>query len=315
MDIAIDIRAPTFDDLQAVVDLVNACSVAEGGTPDENPEILRSDWQTPGFDLAADAWVAVAPGGQLVGYEQVEVSDDSSPIELDGYVHPEYAGRGIGTHLLQLAEKRVRQTRITGAAEAARLRGNIAAANAGARQLFMSEGYQLIRHFWRMEIDFDAPPAPPPLPEGISVRPFVPGSDERAAYETVEEAFADHWQHVRPTFEDWARRSIQREDFSPSLWFLAHDGAEVVGTLLGYPRGVQFGWVRGLGVRRGWRGRGVGMALLRTAFAAFYAHGYRGAGLGVDAQSLTGATRLYERAGMRVTEQYETYEKVLVVAP
>jgi len=53
------------------------------------------------------------------------------------------------------------------------------------------------------------------------------------------------------------------------------------------------------------------MALLRHAFGAFYARGYRGAGLGVDAESLTGATRLYERAGMRVTEQYETHEKML----
>jgi len=31
-------------------------------------------------------------------------------------------------------------------------------------------------------------------------------------------------------------------------------------------------------------------------------------GLGVDAGSLTGATRLYERAGMRPIRQFDTYE-------
>jgi len=34
-------------------------------------------------------------------------------------------------------------------------------------------------------------------------------------------------------------------------------------------------------------------------------------GLGVDAQSLTGATRLYEKAGIRVERQYDVYEKEL----
>jgi ribosomal protein S18 acetylase RimI-like enzyme len=73
------------------------------------------------------------------------------------------------------------------------------------------------------------------------------------------------------------------------------------------------GWVRGLGVRRGWRGRGLGLALLQHTFGAFYARGRSTVGLGVDAQSPTGATRLYQRAGMRVTEEYETYQKILSI--
>ena len=104
---------------------------------------------------------------------------------------------------------------------------------------------------------------------------------------------------------------FQRADFDPSLWFLALDGDRIAGTALCFPRSEQLAWVRGLGVRRPWRGRGLGMALLQHAFAAFYARGMRIAGLGVDAQSPSGATRLYERAGMRVTEQYDTLEKTV----
>jgi mycothiol synthase len=104
---------------------------------------------------------------------------------------------------------------------------------------------------------------------------------------------------------------LLRTDFDPSLWFLAFDGDQLAGVVIGFVRGAETGWVRGLGVRRPWRGRGLGLALLQQAFAAFYGRGLRTVGLGVDAQSPTGATRLYERAGMHVTERYDTMEKIL----
>ena len=69
------------------------------------------------------------------------------------------------------------------------------------------------------------------------------------------------------------------------------------------------GWVGELGVRRAYRKRGLGLALLKHAFAAFHADGKKRAGLGVDASSLTGALKLYESAGMRVQRQFNQYEK------
>ena len=71
------------------------------------------------------------------------------------------------------------------------------------------------------------------------------------------------------------------------------------------------GWVNSLGVRRPWRRRGLALALLRHAFGVFYRRGKTKVGLGVDATSLTGATRLYEKAGMHVQRKSVTYEKVL----
>jgi len=49
--------------------------------------------------------------------------------------------------------------------------------------------------------------------------------------------------------------------------------------------------------------------LLRNAFVEFYRRGKRKAGLGVDAQSLTGALRLYENAGMHVHQAFDRFEK------
>ena len=53
-----------------------------------------------------------------------------------------------------------------------------------------------------------------------------------------------------------------------------------------------------LGVRRPWRRRGLGMALLRQAFYLFQQKGFTEAELGVDAESRTNAVALYERGGM-----------------
>jgi ribosomal protein S18 acetylase RimI-like enzyme len=66
-----------------------------------------------------------------------------------------------------------------------------------------------------------------------------------------------------------------------------------------------------LGVLRPWRRRGLGRALLLQAFAAFRERGLGRAGLGVDAESLTGAHRLYESAGMRVSTRFDILEKVV----
>ena len=305
------IRPPTLDDLHAVVALVNACSIAEGGQPDETPQNLLSDWNTPGFVLATNAWAAIAPDGTIIGYEQVEVDDDA-PCELDGYVHPDFVNQGIGTHLLQLAKDRAREDLAArGRMLPVSLRGAIAVANSGARWLFSDAGFRVIRHFWRMEVELLAPPAQPILPNGFSIRNFVRGQDERATHAAVEAAFEDHWDHSPIAFDEWSHRNIEREDFNPAFWFLAIAGDEVVGTALCYARSASMGWVRHLGVRREWRGRGLGLTLLQHAFSAFYASGRNTIGLGVDAQSPTGATRLYQRAGMRVTEEYETYEKML----
>ena len=66
-----------------------------------------------------------------------------------------------------------------------------------------------------------------------------------------------------------------------------------------------------LGVRPSSRRRGLGLALLRHSFRELRARGVDTVGLCVDASNPTGATRLYERAGMRVMFQADVYSKEL----
>ena len=140
--------------------------------------------------------------------------------------------------------------------------------------------------------------------------------DERMTIQAARDSFHDHWGYVEQPFEEeferWTHFMKNAPDFDPSIWFLAMDGDQIAGVSLcltetnGDP---DMGWVGTLGVLRAWRRKGLGLALLRHSFDEFYRRGKRRVGLGVDAHSLTGATRLYEKAGMRVARQYATYEK------
>lgn len=137
-------------------------------------------------------------------------------------------------------------------------------------------------------------------------------------YRADYEAFKDHWGYVEAPFEEgfqrWHYFVTNHADYDPSFFFLAMDGAEIAGLALCFPKDNEFpdmAWVDDLGVRRPWRRQGVALALLHHAFGEFYRRGIQKVGLGVDASSLTGATRLYEKAGMHVFRQYNSYEKEL----
>ena len=111
------------------------------------------------------------------------------------------------------------------------------------------------------------------------------------------------------TFEEWKSwYYLDQEQFDPTLWFLASAGNELVGVALNRSARDK-GEILHLGVRRSWRHKGLGMALLLLTFATFMQREIYTISLSVDTQSLTGANRLYERAGMSVTDQYHTYEK------
>jgi mycothiol synthase len=299
-------RAPTKEDFRAIADLILASDLASFGEPDYLEEELLVEWRD--LDLETDAWVVVTPGGEPAGYAAVEHRRHALTY-AEGYVHPRYTGRGVGTSLIRLTEARARE-RATQAPPGTRvvLDNTINGKDGTARQLLEREGYEAVRHFWRMAIELEEAPEPE-LPGGVSIRPCVPGPEERAVFEALDEALQDHWEHPPTTFEEWERRK-KRFGFDPGMWLLAVDGDEIVGAAVCEDRSGT-GWVNELAVRRPWRRRGLGLALLRRAFAEFYHRGTRKVALAVDSHSLTGATRLYERAGMRVERLYSVYRKEL----
>jgi mycothiol synthase len=303
------LRSPVMADAPGVADLIAARDIADYDSTDANVEEVQNYWEAPRFNLQQDARIIIAPDGLIVGYEEIYPRSEDR-LEFDGYVHPREAGRGLGTLLIRWAEERARQ-RVDELQPSGQviLRGNTASVDQNAGAMFKAERFLLVRQFWRMEIEMTARPDPPVWPKGIIVRAMRLERDERVVYATVEEAFADHWGHVPRSFEDWAQAVVQSDGFDPALTFMAFAGNEVAGVVVNRYRDIA--WVWQLAVRRAWRKRGLGLALLLHSFNEFYQRGDRAVGLGVDSQSQTGATRLYEKAGMRVTKRYDTYEKVI----
>ncbi|HEU5347682.1 MAG TPA: GNAT family N-acetyltransferase [Ktedonobacterales bacterium] len=306
------IRACSPGDLDAIEALIATCETEEMGSPDPAMiEGFTTTWQRSDFDCAHNAWLALDAGSQQVlGYAHLQPVARTD-LQAFASVHPHARGRGIGAALLARIEQRATdQLAHFAPDDRIVIQQWITAANKPAHRLLEQSGYQVVRHIWGMMTTLAAEPAAVIWPANITVRTPVTDADLRAAHTAYREAFQDHWGYAEQSYENFSREMIEIDTFDPSLWFLAMDGDEVAGVVMGETL-IDRGWVNELAVRRGWRGRGLGTALLRHMFGEFYRRGLHTVALGVDSQNLTGATRIYERAGMRVERQYDICEKTL----
>lgn len=173
-------------------------------------------------------------------------------------------------------------------------------------------GYDKRRESLTMEIGLGAPPRDGDF-AALEARTYR-DDDQDALIAALNDAFAEDpfWQPVTPArFE---ARFLGGAGYDPTFWFLLWDGDELVGFALDFPEfgtDTDLGWVNWLGVRKPWRRQGLAEALLQRSFTELYARGKRRVGLGVDAQNVTGALRLYERVGMRAVRRYGTWQKDL----
>jgi mycothiol synthase len=309
---AIRLRPAQMTDIPAVAQLILDVCTADGDpTIADSAEDLQQYWSEPGFNLEEDTWVAETPDGRIVGFEECYDRHAHAALEGDGYVHPDFLGQGIGTALMKALEARARGIMKQAAPDLrVRIRNGMNMRDGRARDLHENEGYHPVRFSWRMEIQLEEAPPAPKLPQGIELRPFIVDEHARQVFDAVDESFRDHWGHTPMRYDVWRNNTILRETFDPSLWFIAWDGDEIAGVSLCRYQ-MSDGWVSTLGVRRPWRKKGLARALLLHSFNEFYKRGTKTIGLGVDAENQTGATKLYQSAGMKIASEYVFYEKEL----
>jgi mycothiol synthase len=304
------LRFRAFDidrDIEALVELIHVAGIADREEYSPSAEDLRNDMEHhANFDMARDTLIAEIDG-QLVAATEHSARVRAGVVqhELAGWVRPEQRRRGIGRALLHWTEGRAREA--AGEWPGSEPHGFsswVGETQPGAIALVESEAYQRVRYGLMMVRPLDEPIPDAPLPEGLELRPVVE-AHHRQIWDADVEAFRDHWDAAVRTEEDYlGMMSVPGID--TSMWRVAWDGDEVAGSVMNYvfadenvKLGVRRGWLEHVSVRRPWRRRGLAGALITSSLHALRERGLEEAALGVDAENLSGALRLYESFGFR----------------
>jgi mycothiol synthase len=247
-----NVRRPTEADVPAVTELIAAMDTHFVGEPELNEEDLRNEWTD--FELDRDAWLFELDG-ELAGYAALHTGAHTF---VDGYVHPRDFGRGVGTRIVELTEGEARLRELES------IQNAVLAADDRACALLESRGYHALRHFFRMAIELGTSPPAAEWPPGLRVEPLDYENDAEDFHTTLDEAFAEEFGHEPERGIDWRARR-ERRGLDPTLCFVVKDGDEIAAALLCAER-FGSGWIASIGVRKPWRRRGLGFALLLHGF-------------------------------------------------
>jgi mycothiol synthase len=193
-------------------------------------------------------------------------------------------------------------------------------------------GFEKVREWWQMTRPVSAEEAdlPSGAAEGVRIRLVrrqgtgMPDEDDlRTVHDVLESAFADHFNTHAETFDEFVTRLREDPGHRWDHWWVAElvHGPEpepagaLVGSVTGSGGGADGSYVEYLGVLPTARGRGVARTLLRTVIADAAANGRDRVGLEVDADSPTGADRLYESMGWTTSYVTQSWHKQVPVVP
>lgn len=255
---------------------------------------------------------------EVVAYNRVfwkQESNGDYVYVLIGFLLPDWRRKGIGTAMLEHAERRLREISKDHPRDSQKLFESFAAeSEKGATALLESTGFEPARYFFEMVRRplTDLPTAE--MPDGLEVRPVKP-QHLRPIWEASNEAFQDHWGYVPPEEENF----LEWKD-SPytniGLWKVAWDRNDVAGMVLNFVNETENqeynrkrGYTEDISVRRPWRQRGLARSLLVQSIQMFKEMGMEETSLGVDTDNPSGALRLYKSVGYRQTKKFTTYRK------
>lgn len=297
----VELRRPRDDDAVLVYVLASACDAADFGRADRDVAGVRERWAQPGVDLARDAWIVLDVGGDALAYALL-VGEDAEIL-----VHPRARTLGLGSHLRELVEER--------AAELGReqLRQLVPAGNRTAERQLEAAGYEAVGQRWRLERPLDVLPELPSWPRGIAARRLRDADDAVEVHALFERAVAD----VIPagesrSLEQFADDHLADDRLDPDLWVLAHQREKLVGAAICETWDERSGEVTLLAVDPEARHRGVGRALLLSAFALLRERGAHAVAVhvrGSDERVLG----LYESVGMRPVRRQTRWRKRALV--
>ncbi|MBX3063157.1 MAG: GNAT family N-acetyltransferase [Anaerolineae bacterium] len=290
------------DDAAAVLALIDQAAKADR-TRRLNYTAFVGTWAAysdPTQPISYDEAALVAnETGALQGFAWWTVAGTSSNyrLQVEGWVHPESRRSGVGTALLRAVDDYV-HTRLRGKTT---IFARVLADVPGAEQLFRNNGYQLSRQFYIMRVPLQNRTWTAEILDGITFKTFRAG-DLEPLVEADNAIFADHWGSRERNLSTWRHEMIETRPHDPHLWTLAWADDNIVGECLCHASNQgdpNDGWVSIVGVRRDYRGKGLGRALLAASLNKLRDFGFDTGSLSVDAEN-TAAVNLYRGLGMNV---------------
>lgn len=298
------VRPSTRDEIESIARLIQTIDRHDEGIVEPVRGHIEDEWANPLFRAEDDTMLAFADDGSLAAFATCWGIEPSSSVEAWINVHPDRRGQGLGTWLLGWAEARAR--RYLGERGGSTLLRPSVSSEEG-RAFLERLGYRHARTFWHMSLRLDGSEGAGSPPEGVTIRAFRDG-DGPALHRVLEAAFEGHFGSEPMAYDAWEMATLRAPSSDLSLVFLAERDGELVGALT-TAIDEEEPWVAELGVLEAHRGTGIARALLRRAFAELASRGWTIVKLNVDGENRSGATRLYERAGMTRGRSWHFYEK------
>lgn len=302
--------------LTETAELLKASSSADG-TPSVSEQSLIALRTGGNVGQQVEAYLVYSPedpfaeeesarDAVLAGFAVLVTTGDDAVLEMA--VHPGYRNIGVG---LRLAGE-LQASRGTLDGIQAWSHGDAAAAEDLAAQF----GFTRVRELWRMRLSKPSAVSPVDggaLPDGYTLRTFVPGQDEAAWLDANARAFAHHPEQGALTLRDLQERQAEPW-FDPEGFFLVLDEQD---RIAGYHwtklepandgHGPQ-GEVYVVGVVPEAQGKGLGKVLTRRGITHLRDRGAATVLLYVEADNAP-AVRLYESLGFTHWDSDVMYRK------
>lgn len=294
-----------FPSIEAVREAVRA---ADGDLwlpgPDTNPDTVCNP--------AQDCLLAEVDG-KVIGYTWLAWWEEMNGAKLYlhlGWLVPEWRRKGIGRALLRWQEQRLCQIAQTQQAQPDTGKrffgGNADDIQPANRALLLSEGYRVVFTHVQMVCQLPSTPvALASLPAGMEVRP-VEREQLPAIYAANHEAFSES-HDSNDTYEEWLS-DLGGPKPDTSLWVVIWDGDQIAGLVIttSDEEGAHTPWVA---VRKFWRQRGLGKALMTRMLQRCQERGIKQAELGTNLENPGKSVHLYESVGYQIVKRLPRYRK------
>jgi mycothiol synthase len=290
-------------DGQAMRHFLADCAHLDGQTEPASPRRVANPEK--------DTLAAVDNQGRIAAYAWLRLQNAAheSRVFIDGRVHPDHRGKGLGRYLLTWSERRATEmlARVNRPESEKVLRCDFYDRDTDALRLYTDQGYTF--RFAELEMERHLTALPSRRTDVIYTRWDHTGAT--TFYRTYEAAF-----RTRPGFPGWPQATwvanlTQSKRFRAdlSLVLMLHSGKP---RAFAISREDKNNWleVAQLGVRDDARRRGYGTALLTEIMHRAAARGFAGVRLCVN-QNNPEAIALYRKLNFDVVRTYHSYQKGL----